>query len=58
MTSCGLCQANLEMRQEVSLPVFYFTELMGVAFDAGKRDQWWKKHMIPPRGLLESLGLT
>jgi heterodisulfide reductase subunit B len=58
VTSCGLCQANLEMRQEVSLPVFYFTELMGVAFDAGKRDQWWKKHMIPPRGLLESLGLT
>ena len=58
VTSCGLCQANMEMRQEVGLPVFYFTELMGVAFDVEKRDQWWKKHMISPKGLLESLGLV
>ena len=57
VTSCGLCQANLEMRQGIGLPVFYFTELMGVAFDIEKRDGWWKKHMINPRGLLESLGL-
>lgn len=57
VTSCGLCQANLEMRQEIGLPVFYFTELMGVAFDVEKRDGWWKKHMISPKGLLESLGL-
>ena len=58
VTSCGLCQANLEMRQDIGLPVFYFTELMGVAFDVEKRDQWWKKHMISPKGLLGSLGLT
>ncbi|NWF91570.1 MAG: CoB--CoM heterodisulfide reductase iron-sulfur subunit B family protein [Syntrophaceae bacterium] len=58
VTSCGLCQANLEMRQEVDLPIFYFTELMGVAFDVEGRDQWWKKHMISPKRLLESLGLA
>ena len=58
VTSCGLCQANLEMRQDIGLPVFYFTELMGVAFDVEKRDQWWKKHMISPKGLLGSLGLS
>ena len=58
VTSCGLCQANLEMRQDVGLPIFYFTELMGVAFDSEKKNTWWKKHMINPRGLLESLGLT
>jgi heterodisulfide reductase subunit B len=46
------------MRQDVGLPIFYFTELMGVAFDVEKREGWWKKHMINPRGLLESLGLT
>ncbi len=57
VTSCGLCQANLEMRQEMGLPIFYFTELMGVAFDVNRRDQWWKKHMISPKGLLESLEL-
>jgi len=58
VTSCGLCQANLEMRQDVGLPIFYFTELMGVAFDIEKREGWWKKHVINPRGLLESLQLT
>jgi heterodisulfide reductase subunit B len=57
VTSCGLCQANLEMRQDAGLPIFYFTELMGVAFDAEKKNTWWKKHMINPKGLLESLGL-
>ncbi len=58
VTSCGLCQANLEMRQEIDLPVFYFTELIGVAFDVEKRERWWKKHMISPQPLLESMGLT
>jgi heterodisulfide reductase subunit B len=58
VTSCGLCQANLEMRQDIGFPIFYFTELMGVAFDVEKRDLWWKKHMISPKGLLESLGLA
>ena len=58
VTSCGLCQANLEMRQEIGLPIFYFTELMGVAFDIDGRDKWWSKHMISPKKVLESLGLT
>ena len=58
VTSCGLCQANLEMRQEIGLPVFYFTELMGISFDVEKRDRWWKKHMISPKELLQSLGLA
>ena len=57
VTSCGLCQMNLEMRQDVGLPIFYFTELMGVAFDVEKKEMWWKKHLISPKGLLESLGL-
>jgi heterodisulfide reductase subunit B len=58
VTSCGLCQANLEMRQDIGLPVFYFTELMGVAFDAESREKWWSKHVIPPKGLLRELGLA
>ena len=57
--SCGLCQINLEMRQDVNalgLPVFYFTELMGVAsgLEGGR---WWAKHMINPSALLGSLSL-
>ena len=58
--SCGLCQINLEMRQDVGalgLPVFYFTELMGIAFDL-EGTKWWSKHMINPSTLLGSLNLS
>jgi heterodisulfide reductase subunit B len=56
--SCGLCQANLEMRQKLegqSLPVFYFTELMGLAFGIKGERAWWKKHLISPVPLLRRL---
>jgi heterodisulfide reductase subunit B len=58
--SCGLCQINLEMRQDAAalgLPVFYFTELMGIAFGL-KGTQWWSKHVINPSTLLGSLNLS
>jgi heterodisulfide reductase subunit B len=58
--SCGLCQANLEMRQTLAgggLPVFYFTELMGIAMGLGGKNKWWKKHMIDPTRPLRRLGL-
>ncbi len=56
--SCGLCQANLEMRQKLEgqgLPVFYFTELMGLGMGLKGEDTWWKKHMIDPTPLLRNL---
>ncbi|MCK5551498.1 MAG: heterodisulfide reductase subunit B, partial [Deltaproteobacteria bacterium] len=57
--SCGLCQINLEMRQDadtLGLPVFYFTELMGVAFGL-EGGRWWGKHMVNPSPFLGSLNL-
>jgi len=30
---------------------------MGVALDVEKRENWWKKHLISPKNLLESLGV-
>ncbi|MFH1732661.1 MAG: CoB--CoM heterodisulfide reductase iron-sulfur subunit B family protein [Planctomycetota bacterium] len=60
MASCGLCQVNLDMRQsgETKLPVFYFTELMGIAMDLPGRERWWDMHIVSPRPLLRSLGLS
>jgi len=58
VTSCGLCQMNLEMRQDMGLPIFYFTELMGVALDVKNQGKWLKKHLINPKGLFESLQLA
>jgi heterodisulfide reductase subunit B len=61
VTSCPLCQVNLEMRQSKAAPklaVFYFTELMGLAFDLPGAGAWWHKHLIDPKPLLASLGLA
>lgn len=53
VTACPMCQANLEMRQGTrNVPVFYFTELMGFAFELPDADKWWSKHLIDPRPLL------
>lgn len=58
VTSCPLCQVNLEMRQAArKLPVFYFTELMGLAFGLPEARRWWSKHLIDPKTLLRQAGL-
>lgn len=58
VTSCPLCQLNLEMRQgKEPLPIFYFTELIGLAFGLPEADSWWKKHLIDPMPLLKQLRL-
>jgi heterodisulfide reductase subunit B len=53
ITSCGLCQANIDTKQssDSPLPVLYFTELMGEAFQVGDRSSWWKKHIVDPSKL-------
>jgi heterodisulfide reductase subunit B len=67
VTGCTMCQANLDTRQEeigkefgqkYDLPVFYFTEVMGLAM--GHRDvkKWFRRHLTDPTKLLSSKGLT
>ena len=61
MASCGLCQINLDMRQtgndRPKVPVFYFTELIGIAMDLPHRDVWWDKHVVHTQELLEKRNL-
>lgn len=56
-TACPMCQANLEMRQRPNqkMPVFYFTELMGLAFGLSDAGKWWGKHLVDPRPVLGRL---
>jgi heterodisulfide reductase subunit B len=63
VTACPLCQANLDTRQEeieaergttYSIPIFYFTELMGVAFGSKGIKKWLSRHFVDPRPLLEA----
>jgi len=60
VTACPLCMANLDGRQKRAkpIPIFYFTELIGLAFDIPEASKWFGKHMINPAPLLKSLGLA
>ncbi|MEW5768211.1 MAG: CoB--CoM heterodisulfide reductase iron-sulfur subunit B family protein [bacterium] len=66
VTACPMCMANLDTRQaqaaeaageQFDLPVFYFTELLGLSFGMKGQD-WWKKHLVDPSNLLFSIGLA
>ncbi|KMY66612.1 disulfide reductase [Desulfocarbo indianensis] len=67
VTGCQMCQANLDMYQEeiaaglqreVYLPVFYFTELLGLALGHQQTNAWLGRHMVSPARLLEQSGLN
>jgi len=60
VTVCGMCHINLDARQAgQNLPIFYLTELMGLAFGTPAKDvaKWMKKHVVDGRPLLKSLEL-
>jgi len=57
VTACPLCQANLEMRQSADqkIPVFYFTELLGLAFGSEEAAAVVKKHLVSTDTLVAKL---
>lgn len=62
VVSCPLCQTNLDTVQGSSpqrrLPVFYFTELMRLAFCEEADSAWFGTHITDPRPLLGAKGLV
>jgi len=66
VTACPLCMLNLDMRQKeieqknkqsYNLPIFYFTELMGLSFGYSAKDMGVTKHFVNPMPLLEGKDL-
>jgi heterodisulfide reductase subunit B len=66
VVSCQMCQANLDLPQkrivkktgqDYSLPVLYFTELIGLAVGHPDVEKWLAKHLVDPRPLLQNLGV-
>ena len=66
VVSCQMCQANLDMPQkrigqqfgqDYYLPVFYFTELMGLALGHPDVKNWLAGHLVDPIPLLKRKGL-
>jgi heterodisulfide reductase subunit B len=65
-TTCPLCQFNLETKQREirethpefpGLPVFYFSQLMGLAFDLPSEDLDFDRNEVSPQPLLEGKGI-
>jgi heterodisulfide reductase subunit B len=54
VTSCGLCQMNVDSRQN-RMPILYFTELIAEALQIGNRRRWWKKHINNPTAVLQGM---
>lgn len=61
VTSCPLCQFNLDYRQAemdrkhpdfTPLPVLYFTQLLGIALGLDSADYGFENHYVDPRPLL------
>ncbi|MGQ9687178.1 MAG: CoB--CoM heterodisulfide reductase iron-sulfur subunit B family protein [Desulfobaccales bacterium] len=66
VVSCQMCQANLDLYQHqimqelgrsYRLPIFYFTELMGLALGLAEARQWGEMHFVPTGPLLAKVGL-
>ena len=65
VTGCTMCHANLDTRQagltvegeKREIPVFYFTELMGLAMEHKDVKQWLGRHITDPIKLLSNKGL-
>jgi heterodisulfide reductase subunit B len=66
VTGCPMCQANLDTRQEevekevgnpVEIPIFYFTELMGLAMGHKDTKKWLGRHLTDPIKVLSKKGL-
>ncbi len=51
VTACPLCQSNLDSAQK-TLPVFYFTELMGLAMGVQNVRSWFRRHIVSPLPVL------
>jgi heterodisulfide reductase subunit B len=65
-TACPLCQMNLDLRQRdterasgetFNLPVFYFTQLLGLAFGISPKELGLRSLVVSPQRVLADIGM-
>jgi len=66
VAECPMCLSNLDSTQkqisqetgkEYNIPIYYLTELVGVAYRDPAAEKWLHRHATDPRPLLKQLGL-
>jgi heterodisulfide reductase subunit B len=60
VVACPVCQANLDTRQSSvanPMPIFYFSELIGLSLGHPDVKKWAAKHIVDPLPLLKRLNL-
>ncbi|MBI2915108.1 MAG: CoB--CoM heterodisulfide reductase iron-sulfur subunit B family protein [Firmicutes bacterium] len=67
VTACPLCHVNLDTRQRdverslgtrFGIPVYYFTQLLGLAMGYSPRQMGLHRHLVDPMELLQTVGLA
>ncbi|MBU1344627.1 MAG: hypothetical protein KKE44_05595, partial [Proteobacteria bacterium] len=60
VTACAMCQLNLEIRctLEKQLPTFHFSEILSLATMGKASKDWFNRHLINPKPLLEQRQLS
>ncbi len=59
VTSCAMCQLNLEIRCTLPkrIPAFHFTEVLALVLGSTSWDKWFSYHIVDPRPLLRRHGV-
>jgi len=62
MTSCAMCQMNVEMRElpmTNKLPIIHLNQLLALFMGEKAKDheKWWKLHLVDPAPMLQKYGL-
>jgi heterodisulfide reductase subunit B2 len=67
VVACPLCQSNLDLRQGMinkkykknfNMPIFYFTQLLGLALGINPGKLGLEKHIVSPLNLLKERGIV
>lgn len=66
VTACPMCHSNLDMRQvqlsktngAYNMPVYFITELIGIALGMAPKDLGINRHFIPAEATLTKIGKT
>lgn len=58
VTACAMCHMNLEIRCTVKekVPILHFSEVLSLALGKADSRDWFSRHLIDPRPLLQSKG--